>query len=99
MFFDVLKQNIKDMPYFIAVYDVNQKRVGKMLKLFRRYLTWIQNSVFEGELTEAQYQRLRHEANMLLADKDGVVIYRMREERYHERHVLGEDKGRPQRFL
>jgi len=87
------------MPYFIAVYDVNQKRVGKMLKLFRRYLTWIQNSVFEGELTEAQYQRLRHEANMLLEDGDGVVIYRMREERYHERHVLGEDKGRPQRFL
>ena len=87
------------MPYFIAVYDVNQKRVGKMLKLFRRYLTWIQNSVFEGELTEAQYQRLRHEANQLLEDSDGVVIYRMREERYHERHVLGKDNGRPQRFL
>lgn len=87
------------MPYFIAVYDVNQKRVGKMLKLFRRYLTWVQNSVFEGELTEAQYQRLRHEANTLMEDSDGVVIYRMREERYHERHVLGEDKGRPQRFL
>ncbi len=87
------------MPYFIAVYDVNQKRVGKMLKLFRRYLTWIQNSVFEGELTEAQYQRLRYEANQLLQDGDGIVIYRMREERYHERQVLGEDKGRPQRFI
>lgn len=87
------------MPYFIAVYDINQKRVGKMLKLFRKYLTWIQNSVFEGELTEAQYQRLRHEANQLIEEGDGVVIYRMREERYHERHVLGEDKGRPQRFL
>ncbi|WP_181308524.1 MULTISPECIES: CRISPR-associated endonuclease Cas2 [unclassified Rufibacter] len=87
------------MPYFIAVYDVGQKRVGKMLKLFRKYLTWIQNSVFEGELTEAQYQRLRHEANQLMEEGDGVVIYRMREERYHERHVLGTDKGSPQRFL
>ena len=34
--------------YVIAVYDVNQKRVAKMLKLCRRYLHWIQNSVFEG---------------------------------------------------
>ena len=87
------------MPYFIAVYDVGQKRVGKMLKLFRRYLTWIQNSVFEGELTEAQYQRLRHEVNGLMEEADGVVIYRLRDERYHERHVLGVDKGKPQRFL
>ncbi|WP_114781229.1 CRISPR-associated endonuclease Cas2 [Botryobacter ruber] len=87
------------MPYFIAVYDVNQNRVGKMLKLFRKYLTWIQNSVFEGELTEVQYQRLRHEANKLIEEGDGVVFYRMRDERYHERHVLGEDKGSPQRFL
>jgi CRISPR-associated protein Cas2 len=87
------------MPYFIAVYDVGQKRVGKMLKLFRRYLTWIQNSVFEGELTEAQYQRLRHEVNALMEEADGVVFYRLRDERYHERHVLGVDKGRPQRFL
>ena len=87
------------MPYFIAVYDVGQKRVGKMLKLFRRYLTWIQNSVFEGELTEAQYQRLRHEVIALMEEADGVVFYRLRDERYHERHVLGEDKGKPQRFL
>lgn len=70
-----------------------------MLKLFRRYLTWVQNSVFEGELTEAQYQRLRHEANWLMDEADGIVFYRLRDERYHERHVLGEDKGHPQRFL
>ncbi|MCK4343969.1 MAG: CRISPR-associated endonuclease Cas2, partial [Bacteroidales bacterium] len=28
--------------YIIAVYDVGEKRVGKMLKLCRRYLNWIQ---------------------------------------------------------
>ena len=88
------------MPYFIAVYDVGQKRVGKMLKLFRRYLTWVQNSVFEGELTEAQYQRLRHEATILMQeDSDGVIFYRLRDERYHQREVLGTVKNRPDRFL
>ncbi|PRY19702.1 CRISPR associated protein Cas2 family, partial [Spirosoma oryzae] len=33
------------MPFCIAVYDVSQKRTGRMLKLFRRYLSWVQNSV------------------------------------------------------
>ena len=40
--------------YVILVYDFREKRVGKMLKLCRRYLNWIQNSVFEGEISEAR---------------------------------------------
>ncbi|NCB07630.1 MAG: CRISPR-associated endonuclease Cas2, partial [Bacteroidia bacterium] len=48
--------------YIIAMYDVGEKRVGKMLKLFRRYLNWIQNSVFEGEITEAKLMELKHKA-------------------------------------
>jgi len=87
------------MPYFIAVYDVNQKRVGKMLKLFRRYLTWIQNSVFEGELTPAQFKALQMEAEALMQDSDGVVFYQMRDERYTERIALGEEKSQRTRFL
>ena len=87
------------MPYFVAVYDVNQKRVGKMLKLFRRYLTWIQNSVFEGELTSAQFKELQNNANKIIEDNDGVVFYQLRDERYLERIALGNDKGQPSRFL
>lgn len=87
------------MPYFIAVYDVNQKRVGKMLKVFRRYLTWIQNSVFEGELTHAQFKSLQLDAEKLMQEGDGVVFYQMRDERYTERIALGEEKGQRTRFL
>jgi CRISPR-associated protein Cas2 len=87
------------MPYFIAVYDVNKKRVGKMLKLFRRYLTWVQNSVFEGELTPAQFKALQLEVKKLVDDNDGVVFYQMRDERYTERTAIGVDKNKPTRFL
>ena len=45
--------------YVIVVYDVGEKRVGKMLKLCRQYLCWIQNSVFEGELSEAKLRELK----------------------------------------
>ena len=45
--------------YIIVVYDVGEKRVGKILKLCRQYLCWIQNSVFEGELSEAKLRELK----------------------------------------
>ena len=44
--------------YVILVYDCGEKRVGKMLKLCRKYLNWIQNSVFEGEITEVKLKEL-----------------------------------------
>jgi len=49
--------------YVIVVYDVCEKRVGRMLKLCRRYLNWIQNSVFEGEITPIKLKELKYEAN------------------------------------
>jgi len=88
------------MPYYIAVYDVNVRRVAKMLKLFRRYLTWVQRSVFEGELTEAQFQRLQHEASRLMnPDEDVVIFYELRDVRYSRRLVLGTEQSHRDRFL
>ncbi len=71
-----------------------------MLKLFRRYLTWVQNSVFEGEMTMAQFQELQIEAQHLMeVDEDSVIFYEMRDERYTERTVLGSEFGKRSRFL
>ena len=44
--------------YVILVYDFGERRVQKMLKLCRKYLMWIQNSVFEGEISEARLKDL-----------------------------------------
>lgn len=87
------------MPYVIAVYDIEQKRVGKMLRLFRRYLTWVQNSVFEGDLTEAQLAALRTSAEALMEAGDSVLFYRLRDERYAERIVMGTERGHRSRML
>ena len=47
--------------FVIMVYDVNQKRVAKVLKIARKYLNWVQNSVLEGEITDAKYEKLKVE--------------------------------------
>ena len=44
--------------FVIMFYDVGEKRVNKVLKTARKYLTWIQNSVLEGDLTPATLEAL-----------------------------------------
>ena len=86
--------------YIIAVYDVGEKRVGRMLKLCRRYLNWIQNSVFEGDLTELQLRKFEHEARELLVLKeDSLIIFKSREERWLEKGIIGKEKNKIDNFL
>ena len=44
--------------YIILVYDIQVERVAKVCKYLRQHLNWIQNSVFEGQLTKAQMARV-----------------------------------------
>lgn len=80
--------------YVILVYDVEQKRVGKMLKLCRRYLNWIQNSVFEGELTDVKLKELLSEAGKIMdKEKDSIILFKSRQEKWLEKTVIGKEKN------
>ncbi len=86
--------------YVILVYDIGEKRVGKMLKLCRKYLNWIQNSVFEGELTEIQLKRLKFEASEIMKkEEDSLIIFKTRQEKWLEKEVIGEEKNTLDQFL
>ena len=85
--------------YVIAVYDIGERRVVKMLKLCRRYLNWIQNSVFEGELTEARLEALKNEANIIMEAQDSLIIFKARQERWLEKEVIGEERAEIDNFI
>ncbi len=86
--------------YVIAVYDIGEKRVGKMLKLFRQYLNWIQNSVFEGEITEVKLKELKSKAKQIMKlETDSLIIFKSREERWLEKEIIGEEKNKLEQFL
>ena len=75
------------------MYDVNEKRVGKMLKLSRQYLRWIQNSVFEGEITESKLEEFQMKALKLLdREEDSIIIFQLSTDKYLHRKILGLDK-------
>ncbi|MBN2777283.1 MAG: CRISPR-associated endonuclease Cas2 [Bacteroidales bacterium] len=86
--------------YVILVYDCGEKRVGKMLKLCRRYLNWIQNSVFEGEISEVKLNELiLHAKAIMEIDEDSVIIFKSRQEKWLEKQVVGKEKSTLDNFL
>jgi len=81
--------------YVILVYDIGEKRVGKMLKLCRKYLNWIQNSVFEGEITEVKLEELKIKAQRLMKeDTDSLILFKSRDEKWLYKEVVGYERNK-----
>lgn len=86
--------------YVIMVYDVGVERVVKVLKTGRKYLTHVQNSLLEGELSPAQFKRLRFEVDKIIDDShDTVLFYTLRTANYLEKVRLGIATKEPDEFL
>lgn len=80
--------------YVILVYDIGEKRVGRMLKLCRQYLNWIQNSVFEGEITEVKLKELMlHSKKLMDEEQDSMIIFKSRNSKWLEKDVIGKEKN------
>lgn len=86
--------------FIIVVYDFGEKRVAKALKICRKYLNWVQNSVFEGEISKANLKKLKIELKEIIHDdEDSVIFYILRTTRYSERQILGLEKGKRDMFI
>ena len=80
--------------YIIIVYDINVDRVNKVKSFLRQYLFWIQNSVFEGEVTESEFKVI-YDGLMEIIDVevDSIIIYKLRMAELLNREVLGIEKS------
>lgn len=76
--------------YVILVYDIKEERVNKVLKICRQYLHRIQNSVFEGEITDATFKELKMKLkNIIDEDFDSILVFKMRTDNAFKREVIG----------
>ena len=86
--------------YVIVVYDVGEKRVGKILKLCRQYLCWIQNSVFEGELSEVKLKELNLKMKGIIEpSEDSVILFTNKMGYNMNKQILGREKMATDNFL
>jgi CRISPR-associated protein Cas2 len=75
-------------------YDVNEKRVNKVLKKSREYLTWIQNSLLEGEITEAKFKILKSKIEKIIEpQEDSVRWYIFESDKLLKEESIGVSKG------
>ena len=81
--------------YVIFVYDFGEKRVSKMLRLCRRYLNWIQNSVFEVRLKEL----LLLAKGVMNPEEDCIIIFKGATQCSLEKEIVGKELANIDNFL
>ena len=68
--------------YVVLVYDISQekngaKRWSKVFKISKKYLSHIQNSVFEGEISKPQLVQLQQEMKPYIdTELDSAIIFK-----------------------
>ena len=81
--------------YVLLIYDIIADEGGprvtrNIFKICKRYLTNVQKSVFEGNLTESELLSLEYELNNhIRKDRDSVITYKSRSERWVDKKFLG----------
>ena len=86
--------------FVIITYDVGEKRVNKVRKKLKMYLTWTQNSVFEGEITDGKLKKCLAEVDRVLdRTEDSLYIYRVKNSKNVVKDVVGELKNYDDLFI
>ncbi|MEA5536868.1 CRISPR-associated endonuclease Cas2 [Crocosphaera sp. XPORK-15E] len=63
--------------FVLVSYDISEdKRRTKIHSILKSYGQWVQYSIFECDLTETQYAKLRHRLSKLIqGDTDSIRFY------------------------
>jgi len=91
--------------YVVLVYDISQsengqKRWSNIFKICKKYLSHIQNSVFEGEISKVQLIKLQKELKSYIdRELDSVIIFKSREERWLNKEFWGKEDDKTSFFI
>jgi len=107
-----VKNNILDLRfggdhdmYIILIYDIIMDKKGakilrNVFKICKKYLTHIQKSVFEGNLTDLEYMKLKYELNEYIRkDKDSLIVFKSRNDKWLDKEFLGIVDDKTSNFL
>lgn len=83
--------------YVVLVYDISQtgngqKRWSHVFKICKKYLSHIQNSVFEGEISKVQLVKMQQELKPFVDKEfDSVIIFKSRQEKWLDKEFWGKE--------
>lgn len=84
-----MKKNF-NYNYAFVFYDVNEKRVNRVFKVCKKYLSHYQKSVFRGEITPAKLILLRKDLKKVIdEDEDFICIIKLLNDSVFDEEVIG----------
>ena len=76
--------------YAFVFYDVNEKRVQKVFKVCKKYLSHFQYSVFRGEMSPSKFISLRKDIEMVInKEEDFVCIIKLMNDNVFGEEIIG----------
>lgn len=85
-----IKKKNTNYNYAFVFYDVNEKRVQKVFKICKKYLSHFQYSVFRGEMTPSKLIKLKKELNLVINEnEDFICIIKLMNENVFGEEILG----------
>ena len=82
------------------MYDVSEKKCSKLKKICDNYLNHIQNSVYEGELSNLLLKELKHKLDSIIdRDKDSIIIYTINNPKWLVKDIIGIEKNNCSNFI
>lgn len=76
--------------YAFVFYDVGEKRVHKVFKICKKYLSHFQKSVFRGEMTPSKFIRLKTDLNKIIdKEEDFICIIKLMNDNVFGEEILG----------
>jgi CRISPR-associated protein Cas2 len=86
--------------HIIIVYDLGIERIDSVRHILKQYLTWIQNSAFEGEITEGLLEKIKIKVSSVIEnDKDSVIVYSINNPSWLKRQMWGREKNNTETIL
>lgn len=83
------KKNL-NYNYAFVFYDVNEKRVQKVFKICKKYLSHYQNSVFRGDMSPSKLIRLKKDLRAVIyEEEDFICIIKLMNDNVFGEEVLG----------
>ncbi len=71
-----------------------QRILRRVFKVCKQYLGHIQNSVFEGSLTESQFMQMKYELKEIIReDKDSIICFTSSSDEWLNKEVMGINKN------
>lgn len=79
--------------YAFLFYDVNEKRVQKVFKICKKYLSHFQYSVFRGDMSPSKLIRLRKDLEKVIdRNEDFVCIIKLMNDNVFGEELIGSPK-------